>query len=212
MSKEIIETSLKCALVGSSGTGKTSIVSKYILNDFTKYTTTTIGGSYNYKNILLPKETIRLNIWDTAGQEKYKSLAPMYYRNANIIFIVCDITCDSSIKEAKDWYDTILNTCMLDTEICIIVNKIDNYNIRDNIDNRKNKNYECNYNDIHTYCEDKNIHIYDTSAKTGYNIKHIFYEMSLVAYDNYIARDYNPLINIKKEEKRLSNCFGLIKN
>jgi len=83
---------VKVVLLGDTGVGKSSLVLRFVTNNFKPYSESTIGASFMSKMIMVQGKPIKYQIWDTAGQEKYHSLAPMYYRGAAAAIIVYDIT------------------------------------------------------------------------------------------------------------------------
>jgi Ras-related protein Rab-22 len=83
---------VKVVLLGDTGVGKSSLVLRFVTNNFKPYSESTIGASFMSKMIMVQGKPIKFQIWDTAGQEKYHSLAPMYYRGAAAAIIVYDIT------------------------------------------------------------------------------------------------------------------------
>ena len=83
---------VKVVLLGDTGVGKSSLVLRFVTNNFKPYSESTIGASFMSKMIMVDAKPIKFQIWDTAGQEKYHSLAPMYYRGAAAAVIVYDIT------------------------------------------------------------------------------------------------------------------------
>jgi len=83
----------KLVLLGESAVGKSSLVLRFVKDQFDDYRESTIGAAFLTQTICLDDATtVKFEIWDTAGQERYKSLAPMYYRNANCAVVVYDIT------------------------------------------------------------------------------------------------------------------------
>ncbi|KAL8934900.1 MAG: hypothetical protein Q9216_005673, partial [Gyalolechia sp. 2 TL-2023] len=83
----------KLVLLGESAVGKSSLVLRFVKDQFDDYRESTIGAAFLTQTISLDDSTtVKFEIWDTAGQERYKSLAPMYYRNANCAVVVYDIT------------------------------------------------------------------------------------------------------------------------
>ena len=94
---------VKVVLLGDAGVGKSSLVLRFVTNSFDKYSESTIGASFMSKLLLVDGAPIKYQIWDTAGQEKYHSLAPMYYRGAAAAIIVYDITRASSFQTLKNW-------------------------------------------------------------------------------------------------------------
>ena len=98
----------KVVLLGESGVGKTSIISRFINDTFEEGLVTTTGASYAGKDMAFKdynNQVVRFEIWDTAGQEKYRSLAQIFYKDASIAILVYDITNEESFEEIKNyWY------------------------------------------------------------------------------------------------------------
>ena len=96
----------KVVLIGESGVGKTSIISRYISNTFSSVLMATPGANFTTKTIFLQDEnqSIKFEIWDTAGQEKYRALAKVFYKNAAVCILVYDITRKSSFEELKKYW------------------------------------------------------------------------------------------------------------
>ena len=100
----------KSILIGETGVGKTCIIERFILDDFNKNQISSSGASYTKKTLEFPdyKKSIDLEIWDTAGQEKYRGIAKIFYKEAKIIILVYDITNHQTFVEIKDyWYNQI---------------------------------------------------------------------------------------------------------
>ena len=98
----------KVVLIGESGVGKTSIISRYISNTFSSVLMATPGANFTTKTIFLKDEnqSIKFEIWDTAGQEKYRALAKVFYKNAAVCILVYDITRRTSFEELKKYWIT----------------------------------------------------------------------------------------------------------
>ena len=96
----------KVVLIGESGVGKTSIISRYISNTFSSVLMATPGANFTTKTIFLKDEnqSIKFEIWDTAGQEKYRALAKVFYKNAAVCILVYDITRRASFEELKKYW------------------------------------------------------------------------------------------------------------
>ena len=96
----------KVVLIGESGVGKTSIISRYISNTFSSVLMATPGANFVTKLVYLKdeEESIKFEIWDTAGQEKYRALAKVFYKSAAICILVYDITRRSSFDELKKYW------------------------------------------------------------------------------------------------------------
>ena len=100
----------KVVLIGESGVGKTSIISRYINNTFKSQLMSTPGANFVTKNVIMEddNQSIKFEIWDTAGQERYRSLAKVFYKNAAVCVLVYDITRKTSFNELKNyWYKEI---------------------------------------------------------------------------------------------------------
>ena len=96
----------KVVLIGESGVGKTSIINRYTHNKFSEVETATPGASFIAKTIFLQdyNQSIKFEIWDTAGQEKYRALAQVFYKNAAVCVLVYDITRKKSFEELKNYW------------------------------------------------------------------------------------------------------------
>merc|ERR1712000_233655 len=108
----------KLVLLGESAVGKSSLVLRFVKDQFDDYRESTIGAAFL-------TQTITLEIWDTAGQERYKSLAPMYYRNANCAVVVYDITQSASLDKAKAWVKELQRQANENIIIALAGNKLD---------------------------------------------------------------------------------------
>ena len=106
MSEEEGAVSCKVVLIGESGVGKTSIISRYTSNIFKSQLMSTLGGNFVTKTEIMEDEnkTIKFEIWDTAGQEKYRSLAKVFYKDASVCILVYDITRKSSFEQLKEYW------------------------------------------------------------------------------------------------------------
>ena len=118
----------KVVLLGDSGVGKTSIISRYITGAFEKNKASTNGASYcskmvKYENL---NKNLLLDIWDTAGQEKYKSLTKFFYKDASIVVLVYDITRKDSFENLKEyWYTQLKENCDKNIVLGMAGNKCD---------------------------------------------------------------------------------------
>ena len=120
----------KVVLLGESGVGKTCIISRYISGQFDENSATTNGASYASKQVDYEKlkKSVILDIWDTAGQEKYKSLTKFFYKDAAVAILVYDITSKESFESIKDyWYQQIQENGDKNLVLGIAGNKCDLY-------------------------------------------------------------------------------------
>ena len=104
--EEKVSIPCKVVLIGESGVGKTSIISRYITNTFKSQLMSTPGANFVTKTVIMEDEnqSIKFEIWDTAGQERYRALAKVFYKNAAVCVLVYDITRKASFEELKNYW------------------------------------------------------------------------------------------------------------
>ena len=122
--------SIQVVLLGESGVGKTSIISQFISKKFNPKCSTSVSAQFTSKTIDFQdaKKSIRFDIWDTVGQEKYRSLTKIFYKDAKIIILVYDITTEYSFNELKEyWYSETIKNTDSETIYAVCANKFDLY-------------------------------------------------------------------------------------
>ena len=144
MSEEIIEQGydgeLKIILLGEVFTGKTSLINAYTKEKFNPEVNTTTSPSYFSKLITVGNQTILVNIWDTAGQEKFRSMNKIYIKKSNIVLFIYDITRKKTFKELSFWVKYVENCIGKDNIIfCVVGNKLDLFDKEEEL---KQKNFE----------------------------------------------------------------------
>jgi small GTP-binding protein len=113
-------------VIGDARVGKTSIISRYLKKyDFDVHEETTIGAMYDSIEVNRDDKTAELQIWDTAGQEQYRSLVLTYFRNAHGAALVFDVTVSTSFHNLKNWIETFGSVAGRDRPVVIIGNKTD---------------------------------------------------------------------------------------
>ena len=163
LSKQLNLIDLKIILLGDSAVGKTSIIGRYVNNSFDDTYKCTIQVEKTVKVLNEDENTsIRLNIWDTVGQEKYKALTRQYYHDSDGAFIVFDLTSRESFDNIKNWINDLKSYGSEDTNIIILGNKSDEKNKR-----------EISEEEIKDQLNNDYIYL-DVSAKTGNNISLAF--------------------------------------
>ncbi|KAJ3450899.1 ras-related protein rab-5c [Anaeramoeba flamelloides] len=154
--------SFKIVIIGESSVGKSSLLLRFHKNQFSNKCEPTIGASHVQKTINTFDKQFQLLIWDTAGQEQYHSLAPMYYRGARGALVVYDQTARESFNKAKKWIDELKTQVSQNVRIVLCANKSD----------LENKNVDIE--EVKTYCEENEMLLFQTSAKTGENVHEAF--------------------------------------
>lgn len=154
----------KMIFLGDQGTGKSSILNRFVNDKFDPNYQATIGLDFNSKNVKIDNQDVRLLLYDTAGQEKFRSLIPMYTRDAQIIILVYDVTRKESFTHLTDWINGLTNVKKEDVIFVLVPNKID-------LDSR-----EVTKEEGEKYAADNNIPIFEeVSAKTGDGFSSLFY-------------------------------------
>ena len=159
------EICLKVLLIGDSSVGKTALIWKYIDGSFSLNHVITVGVECRNKKIIINNLEIKLQIWDTSGQEIYRSVTKSIYRNSDALIFVFDITNENSFNHIKDWM-TDSEMVGKDFKKILIGNK------SDLIDERK-----INKETIENYVKLNNMKYFETSAKNGKNLDVIFTEI-----------------------------------
>ena len=125
MEEEAVDVMFKVVLVGDSGVGKTNILSKYIKNEFHEDSKSTIGVEFGSKQLKIEGHKIKAQIWDTAGQEKYKAITSAYYKGAKGAFVVYDITRKETFNSVDRWINDLKTSADKNLTIIMIGNKCD---------------------------------------------------------------------------------------
>lgn len=177
----------KIILIGDSGTGKTSLINRYINNKFDSKYQCTIGVDFLMKKITLEDQTpIKLQIWDTAGMEKYKQITSTYYRGAQGAIVVFDLTSQSSFDSVGKWVDDFcaISNPKYHQTIYIVGNKSD-----------LQKERVVSQEDIDTYCSLNNFKYIEASARTGHGVQKLFINFTTDLVDGCKKETivYNPL-------------------
>ena len=117
---------IKIVLLGESGVGKTSLVQRFAYDQFKDSCVPTLGATFISKILdLSPCDAVKLQIWDTAGQEKYRSLAAMYYQDSAVALLVYDITNAESFKQLNYWLGELKTKAPESIKIAIAASKCD---------------------------------------------------------------------------------------
>ena len=153
---------IKCVFAGASGVGKTAIYNRMKLKEFTPSNIVTVGNNFELLKVKYEDEDYTIQLWDTAGQEQYQSIAVSVFRSAKVIILVFDLTSPDSFLDLERWMIQIREKCSPDIGIVLLGNKCDIGS--DNIKQEQIDEFTAKYN-ISVYLE--------TSALNGTNIDEI---------------------------------------
>ena len=177
---------LKFLLIGSSGVGKTSIVKRLCRNDFDDKMPCTVGIEFMTHTFQIGIHNVKLQIWDTAGQEQYHSVGKNYYRNAVGVLLVYSIDKHNSFEMLEKWYEDVRQYANPHAQMLLVGNKID-------LDEQKTVTDE----EASRFAEDHNIEYVETSAKTGFGINELFFKMAQTIVDKVSSGE----IKLEQETK-----------
>ena len=182
----------KVVLIGESTVGKTCIILQFIDGRFKTNTLSTLAAQFCRKNFEFPEgKSITLDIWDTVGQEKFRSLNKIFYSNARAVILVYDITNEKTFDEIKNyWYEQIKQNCDKNTIIAVAANKSDLSEQREVPDNEGEE-----------FAKSINAIFSSTSAKNNSGIKELFEKIAKKMLDPKISFTFNKTIKIKDKKK-----------
>ena len=152
-------TSVKLVMIGETNVGKTTLISRWITNVFDPDETPTVGGCY-LRQLTIDGKKVDLFLWDTAGQEEFNSIVPMYLRKASVVIVTVSIDRISSFQEVNKWIDMAHERCE-GAPLVLAVNKMD---LQSQIDESEIEN---KYGDDFSQ-------IFYVSALNGSNVSNLF--------------------------------------
>ncbi|GBL98143.1 Ras-related protein Rab-24 [Araneus ventricosus] len=161
---------IKIVLLGREYSGKTSLVERFVYNQFTgeDLYQNTIGAAFGAKKIVINGQVLTVGLWDTAGSERYESIGRIYYRNSNAAIVCYDLTDVVSFERAKFWVSELLKSeekCRL--YLCGTKKDLIN----------KDRKRAVDYHNVTDYADEVNAEVFETSSKTGGGVEELFYKI-----------------------------------
>ena len=190
---------IKCQIIiiGDSTVGKTSIITRYSNGTFDSNYLATVGIDTCTKDENINGKIVRVKIWDTAGEERFKTLTNNFFRNAEGVILVYDVTNTETYSNLKFWIQSIKTNMGENTDtipIIILGNKIDC------------ETREIFREEAEAFAKGQNFHYFETSAKTGENVdSSIKFLINLIMSQNSEEEEKNNNITITKEEENNNN-------
>ena len=208
---------LKYIIIGDATVGKSNLLLRYYKDTFKYDYQITIGIEFGAKNVKIRNKTYKIQIWDTAGQENFKSITRAYYTNSACVLVVYDISSRDSFNNVNNWINECKNLSSKSILLVLVGNKSD-------LEERRQVNFE----EGQELADKNGMLFYETSAKIGTNVDTVFYYSAdkiaknidegyydledlscgiTVAINNNIKNNNNENIRIdKKRKKKRFSC------
>ncbi|QPG73705.1 Vacuolar protein sorting-associated protein 21 [Brettanomyces nanus] len=167
------QISVKLVLLGEAAVGKSSLVLRFVSNDFEENKEPTIGAAFLTQRCTIGDKNIKFEIWDTAGQERFANLTPLYYRNAQAALVVYDITKPASFIKARHWVKELHEQAAKNIIIALVGNKYDL-----TLDSESGEEIEgarkVSRDEGQDLANEENLLFFETSAKTAFSVNDVF--------------------------------------
>ncbi len=179
----------KLIVIGDPNVGKSSLTTQAVRNYFIEYYQTTVGFEFLTFNLSINNSVVKLQIWDTCGQEVYRSLITNFYRNCSLAIIVYAINNKNSFINAENWLNNLKEQSNINVRVILVGNKCDLESDRV-VTKEEGENFK----------NEKNLDkFFETSAKTGLNIRNAMIEAAKLLYKDYM-KDKENKKNNKNED------------
>mmetsp|Transcript_11451 Transcript_11451/g.25525 ORF Transcript_11451/g.25525 Transcript_11451/m.25525 type:complete len:231 (+) Transcript_11451:142-834(+) len=158
----------KLVFLGDQSVGKTSIITRFMYDNFDRHYQATIGIDFLSKTMYLEDRTVRLQLWDTAGQERFRSLIPSYIRDSSVAVVVYDVSNRASFLNTAKWVEDVRAERGTDVVICLVGNKTDLGNDKRQVSTEEGEER----------ARKDGLMFMECSAKAGYNVKSLFRKLA----------------------------------
>eukprot|EP01115_Flamella_aegyptia_P014616 TRINITY_DN83_c1_g1_i1.p1 TRINITY_DN83_c1_g1~~TRINITY_DN83_c1_g1_i1.p1 ORF type:complete len:220 (+),score=45.35 TRINITY_DN83_c1_g1_i1:49-708(+) len=169
----------KVVLIGDSGVGKSNLLSRFTRNEFTIESKSTIGVEFATRTIAVDGKIIKAQIWDTAGQEKYRAITSAYYRGAVGALLVYDITRNATFDHLERWLNELLDHADKNIVVMLVGNKSDLRHLR-----------AVTTDQAKEFAEKRNLSFIETSALESTNVE--------TAFTTILTQIYHTIVRRKK--------------
>lgn len=163
MSTNTYDYLIKCLVIGDSGTGKSSLMMRFTNDVFNPSYISTIGVDFKIKTMDFRDKIVKFQIWDTAGQDRFRTITSSYYRGSNAVLLCYDITDINTFKNIHRWLEEVKNFSIGNPLLILCGTKTD-------LGEKRIVSYE----EAEEYAKTNNMHFFESSAKNNFNVKAIF--------------------------------------
>ncbi|KAK8837762.1 hypothetical protein M9Y10_036300 [Tritrichomonas musculus] len=192
--------SIKAVFLGGPGVGKSSIIKYYSEGHADSFHRPTISAGFVQKDCEYEGKKFEFGIWDTAGAEQFRSIAPIYFRNANLAFIVADASDPTTDNDAKFWAEEVISKADEDVKLIFVMNKIDLITDNKSVESRAHA-LASQYGDYYSL----------TSALVGTGVNELFvFSFGLITdvinkLESGEESDHNTNANVKLDDNHQTN-------
>ena len=170
------DISFKIIVIGDSSVGKSCLTTQAVRNNFVEFYQATVGFEFLTFNLRINSNVIKLQIWDTCGQEVYKSLISNFYRNCSLALIVYAINNRNSFEHAENWLNDLKNQSNPNVRVFLVGNKSD-----------LEKDRTVSKEEGEQFKQEKKLDRFmETSAKTGDNARNVMLQAAKILYKDYL--------------------------
>lgn len=163
----------RVVLLGDPFVGKTALIGRFIENERPANYNETIGAAFHTFTQKINDKSVTLQIWDTAGHEKYRALGPVYYRNACAGILVYDVTNRRSFENLPQWVQSFRESVNQNVPLFIVGNKVD---LEDEL--------QVDVAQGQQFAQESNFRFFSTSALTGFNVNFLFQKVAEEVLEN----------------------------
>eukprot|EP00792_Barthelona_sp_PAP020_P005869 TRINITY_DN2832_c2_g4_i1.p1 TRINITY_DN2832_c2_g4~~TRINITY_DN2832_c2_g4_i1.p1 ORF type:complete len:201 (+),score=58.51 TRINITY_DN2832_c2_g4_i1:166-768(+) len=175
------KTVFKVVLVGAASVGKTSLMNRFLRNQFVEKIPQTIGVNHGSTYLVISDRNVRMQIWDCAGSERFRSIARVYFRDTHGVIIVYNVNDPTSFEAVSSVLEEVRNICNSNCVVFLVGNQKDN-NDEPIVSTQRAK----------LFAEEKGLVFMETSAATGKNVHDLFESVALDIYKKTINGDLKP--------------------
>ncbi|XP_030811120.1 EF-hand calcium-binding domain-containing protein 4B [Camarhynchus parvulus] len=189
------ERLFKIVFVGNSSVGKTSFLRRFCEDRFFPGTAATVGVDYNVRTVTVDHSQVALQLWDTAGQERYRSITKQFFRKADGVIVMYDITAKDTFTAVKQWLISIEEATGENVPVLLLGNKTDN---------EKEREVPMGMGDH--LAKDYNLIFYECSAYSGYNVEKSVLHLARILKD-YEDKVKEKTIELQSDTNKKSCCM-----